>query len=64
MRHEEDGFHVYPDSGSISWGISQVLCDFDRAKRMGLAGRERCETDFSWDHIAWQTENVYYAVKG
>eukprot|EP00802_Teleaulax_amphioxeia_P010088 Tamp_10113.p1 GENE.Tamp_10113~~Tamp_10113.p1 ORF type:complete len:469 (-),score=121.28 Tamp_10113:675-1937(-) len=60
VRHEDDGFHVYPEPDSIAWGISQVLNDFDRAKAVGERGRNRCFEEFSWDRIAWQTECIYY----
>lgn len=60
VRHEDDGFHVYPEAGSVAWGVSQVFNDFDRAKGMGERGRARCFEEFSWDRIAWQTECIYY----
>ena len=25
VRHEDDGFHVHPESGSVAWGVSQVF---------------------------------------
>jgi len=60
VRHEDDGFHVFPEAASVAWGVSQVFGDFDRARGMGERGRARCAEEFSWDHIAWQTENIYY----
>ena len=60
VRHEDDGFHVFPEAGSVAWGVSQVFNDFDRAKGMGERGRARCFDEFSWDRIAWQTECIYY----
>ena len=60
MRHEDDGWHVYPEPDSIAWGCIQVLNDFDRARAMGERGRARCVEEFSWDKISWQTECIYY----
>ena len=59
VRHEEDGLHVFPEPGSVAWGIGRIFDDFARGREMGLAGRARCADEFSWDRIAWQTENVY-----
>jgi glycosyltransferase involved in cell wall biosynthesis len=60
VRHEDDGWHVYPEPDSIAWGCTQVLNDFDRARAMGERGRARCVEEFSWDKISWQTECIYY----
>lgn len=64
VRHEDDGFHVYPEPDSVAWGINQVMNDFERSRQMGLRGRQRCADEFNWDKIAWHTENVYYDVMG
>ena len=39
VRHENDGFHVFPEAGSIAWGVSQVFSNFDRSRAMGERGR-------------------------
>jgi len=39
VRHEDDGWHVDPEAGSIAWGVSQVFNDWERSKHMGLRGR-------------------------
>ena len=129
VRHEDDGFHVHPESGSVAWGVSQVfrecacvcvrervivcvcvcvpvcvcarvssvsatvcVCsrvsvkhllsptlsphipfsllsgacagsgDFGNAMAMGLRGRARCASEFTWDNIALQTEAIYHEV--
>jgi len=64
VRHEDDGIHVYAEPGSIAWGINHVFGDFDRAREMGHRGRARCEHEFSWDHIAEQTERIYREIAG
>ena len=30
MRHEDDGFHVFPEAASVAWGVSQVGVSFKR----------------------------------
>lgn len=62
IQHGETGYLVYDRPDSISWGIHQVLHDFCGARRMGERGRNAAETGYSWDHIAAQTEEVYYEL--
>jgi glycosyltransferase involved in cell wall biosynthesis len=62
VRHEDDGFHVNPESGSVAWGVSQVFRDFGNAMAMGLRGRARCASEFTWDNIAAQTEAIYHEL--
>ncbi|EKX50475.1 hypothetical protein GUITHDRAFT_103709 [Guillardia theta CCMP2712] len=62
VRHGEDGYHVYNEPNSVAWGVKEVFSNFDRAREMGMRGRDRCEHEFSWDKIAETTENVYYEV--
>jgi len=42
--------------------VNQVVSAPDRAKAMGLAGRERAVTEFGWDTIAERTMDVYRAA--
>lgn len=42
--------------------LTDVVCDPDRARRMGQAGRTRAEEHFSWESIAQQTLEVYRSV--
>ena len=44
----------------ISAQRPQVFADFERARGMGRAGRARCESEFTWDRIAEQTEAFYH----
>jgi len=60
VRHMEDGVHVYPETGSIAWGLREVLSNFEHARRMGEAGQGRCRHDFTWDRVAEQTEGFYF----
>lgn len=57
--HDVNGFKVYPDPGSIAWGIGSLYADFDHARWMGKKGREAVEQSFSWDTVADHTLGVY-----
>lgn len=42
--------------------VNKVTRDADLARRFGLAGRQRCIDEFSWEEIAKQTIDVYRAA--
>ncbi|HEX6357092.1 glycogen synthase [Actinophytocola sp.] len=42
--------------------VNTLLSDPDRAKTMGVGGRERAVTEFSWESVAEQTVAVYQSV--
>ncbi len=42
--------------------VNRVTRDADLARRFGLAGRQRCINEFSWEEIAKQTIEVYRAA--
>ena len=42
--------------------VNQLLRDPERAKAMGLAGRERAVTEFGWDAAARKTMAIYESV--
>lgn len=42
--------------------VNAVVTDPQTAEAMGIAGRERAESEFSWDTIAAQTLEVYQSV--
>jgi len=57
---DQNGVHV--DGGNpadIAWGIKEVLCDLDRAKRWGENGRRRVLQYFTWRKAAEQTLRIY-----
>eukprot|EP00931_Biecheleriopsis_adriatica_P014933 TRINITY_DN11708_c0_g2_i1.p1 TRINITY_DN11708_c0_g2~~TRINITY_DN11708_c0_g2_i1.p1 ORF type:complete len:2023 (-),score=410.01 TRINITY_DN11708_c0_g2_i1:153-6221(-) len=60
VKPGEDGFLVSPDSGSVAWGCRKILEDFEHAKWMGQNAQAKALREFSWEHIAQQTEQVYY----
>ncbi len=39
--------------------VNELTRDRDRARQMGLAGRQRCIDEFSWEKIAQETVEVY-----
>ena len=43
----------------IASAVNSLAADPDRAREMGIAGRQRAVADFSWDAIAQQTIEVY-----
>jgi starch synthase len=46
----------------LSDAVNTLLGDPDRAAAMGVAGRERAVTEFSWTSVAEQTVEVYRSV--
>jgi len=42
--------------------LTEVVSDPAAAKRMGAAGRQRAETDFSWKTIAARTREIYASL--
>ena len=42
--------------------LNQITRDPARAREMGLAGRQRCIDEFSWEKIAQETVEVYKAA--
>ena len=46
----------------LAAALTEVASDPARAGRMGAAGRERAETEFSWTAIAEQTRAIYRSV--
>jgi len=44
--------------------VNTLLGDPERAKAMGVAGRERAVTEFSWASVAEQTVAIYRSVLG
>jgi starch synthase len=54
------GLLVPPDDpASLADALNLLLRDPGRAEAMGLAGRERAVTEFSWDAVATQTAELY-----
>jgi glycosyltransferase involved in cell wall biosynthesis len=62
VREGVDGLHAANDPRAIADAILTLLREPDRARRMGAAGRERLEREFSWPAVARRTEAVYLAA--
>jgi glycosyltransferase involved in cell wall biosynthesis len=57
---DQNGVHVNGgNSADIAWGIKEVLCDSDRAKKWGENGRKRVLQYFTWRKVAEQTLQIY-----
>jgi glycosyltransferase involved in cell wall biosynthesis len=57
---DQNGVHVNGGNPSdIAWGIEEVLCDSERAKRWGENGRKRVLQYFTWRKAAEQTLKIY-----
>jgi starch synthase len=58
------GTPVDPDRfvADLAEALDEVLADVPAARSMGMAGRERAVTDFSWDTVADRTRVVYDSV--
>jgi glycosyltransferase involved in cell wall biosynthesis len=62
VREGVDGLHAANEPRAIADAILALLRDPDRARRMGAAGRERLQREFSWPAVARRTEAVYLAA--
>lgn len=64
QRQDGTGTPLDPErfEADLAQALSTVLDDPDEARRMGHAGRERAERQFSWDAVADRTVEVYRAV--
>jgi glycosyltransferase involved in cell wall biosynthesis len=59
ISHGSDGYLVYDNPPSITWGINEIFSNFEHARWMGERGRVKAAYSFNWDVIAAQTEGVY-----
>ena len=46
----------------LAAAVNTLVADPDKARRYGVAGRQRCIEEFSWAHIAEQTLEIYRKV--
>jgi starch synthase len=60
----DDGNPLDPDhfASEFAARVNELLGDPDRARRMGVAGRERAVAEFSWGAIAEKTIGLYESV--
>jgi starch synthase len=59
VREGVDGIHVANERGAIAEAILMLLRDPERARRMGVQGRERVLREFTWPAVARRTELAY-----
>ena len=62
IKNFEDGLIAYIQPESIAWCINRLLQNPEEMKKLGRAGHNRIETEFSWDRIAKRTEEVYNKI--
>jgi len=61
---DQNGVHVNGGSAAdIAWGIKEVLCDPERAKKWGESGRKRVLQYFTWREAAKQTLQIYESLQ-
>ncbi|MDR3655610.1 MAG: glycogen synthase [Mycobacterium sp.] len=46
----------------LAGAVNELIADSEKAKRYGLAGRQRCMAEFSWARVAEQTLDIYRKV--
>ena len=59
--HEVTGLKIHPTAESVAWGIGTLFTNFDWARWMGQNGRVAAEAAFSWDSVADQALQLYFA---
>ncbi len=58
--HGETGLHVPPrDPDAIASALAALLDDEPLRRRLGVAGRARMESRYSWDRVAADTADAY-----
>ncbi|MGQ9725872.1 MAG: glycosyltransferase family 4 protein, partial [Candidatus Bathycorpusculaceae bacterium] len=61
---DQNGVHVNGGNpADIAWGIKEVLCDSERAKKWGENGRKRVLQYFTWKKVAEQTMQIYETLQ-
>jgi glycosyltransferase involved in cell wall biosynthesis len=62
VREGVDGLHVANEPRAIADAILTLLRDPERARLMGVQGRERVLREFTWEAVAKRTELAYEAA--
>ena len=61
---DQNGVHVNGgDPADIAWGLKEILCDAERARKWGENGRKRVLQYFTWRKAAKQTLQTYDALQ-
>ena len=54
------GYHIDPnDPNDIAYALNRILQDQNHAKELAENARKRVLEEFTWDHVAENTINVY-----
>ena len=64
INNFQDGLLAYIQPESIAWCINRMISNPKEMKHLARAGLSRIESEFSWDHIAERTEELYEQVIG
>jgi glycosyltransferase involved in cell wall biosynthesis/uncharacterized protein YqgV (UPF0045/DUF77 family) len=59
VTHEVNGLKIFPHAPSVTWGLTTLFSNFDRARWMGRNGRDAVEARFTWNKIVGQTLDAY-----
>jgi alpha-maltose-1-phosphate synthase len=60
VKPHETGLLVPPDDpAALAAALNELLRDVEKAKRMGVAGRERVLAEFSMEEMASRYERLY-----
>jgi starch synthase len=63
-KRADDAAYIENFESTFAARINELTRDQARAQAMGLAGRQRCIDEFSWEKIAQETVEVYeWAIK-
>ncbi|VVB72119.1 D-inositol-3-phosphate glycosyltransferase [uncultured archaeon] len=62
IKNFEDGLLAYIQPESIAWCINRLLSNPEEMMKLARAGCSRIDAEFSWDHIAERTEEVYKQI--
>ncbi len=65
VEHEVTGLLVPPrDPAALARSLEKLLADPEYRQRMGRAGRQRVEREFTWARVAERTAMVYESLTG
>ena len=63
VQHGKTGITVYPDNiASLAWGILQTLNYPEAAAKRAETGYSIVKQEYSWDHIAAETIEIYERI--
>jgi glycosyltransferase involved in cell wall biosynthesis len=63
IDHGVNGLLVSQSAESIADGIIQILSSSEFANEMGLSGKNKVQTNYSWNQLAKKTNDIYLSLK-